>query len=369
MLIEISKDAAEIAAQNEHALHAIEDLGGAGARGEHLVIARRDVLKALVVLTDISERTRGYFRRVAGRYSELGALFNGFVERILVTAEGGIVRDDLGWKVPLGALVREGILCRSQLVAEHGQDGDLFVEAGYDYLRGAKLASVVKLRVTVRDGGGSGVPGVFGRSVREELGPVLCIVDSDKRFPLAAVGDNARRCAAVLSNPPPWVARLEVLAVREVENLVPLGYLAAAYAADRYEAVETLCDLGRTCEEALIYGDIKQGMYLVRILGLPEGSAERQFWIDVSGRDVFRGRVDERCREDERCRRAPHCRCIVVPVIGDNSSRKVTDWMHSVSPQKRCEELKKSPRPWLDRWERIGELVAAWCCALPALRA
>src|SRR5262249_10646219 len=151
----------------------------------------------------------------------------------------------------------------SILLGENRDDADLYLLMGRAYA--ARLRWKLRLDAEVRGGGGSTTEREFrGASSTGRL--VLCIVYSDKRCHKGGMGSTARAPVDASSDVPRF-QHVEVLPVRELENLLPLEYLGECLSRHGNKNVGHLREaVRRVTGDWLDHADLKDGVCLLDIM-------------------------------------------------------------------------------------------------------
>jgi hypothetical protein len=224
MLIEIGLSGDEIAHLSEIEFDALENLGISAFQGHHLVGGSRQVLQRILELQGLSNRAKSAFRAANDRAMDFHALKQSISRRILATRNVLEAQfEPPQWHVPLRRFSEQIALQSPALLAENLSDARFYCELADKFRWHCKYRSLCFSAVPV--GGGGSTTSVELRE-RIETHPrfTLCIVDSDREFPEAPLGNTAASCLAVLPTDT-WHGKLKILWVRELENLLPQEWL------------------------------------------------------------------------------------------------------------------------------------------------
>lgn len=206
-------------------LEALDNLGEAGFRRDHLVLGDRAAILEILRVTDLSRRARAYFQSVATKLTTLGAIARvirpTFVDVNAISAHQGAT----GVVVPIAHFKSLHSLERALLLCEHMYDCTLAEEFSLARLRGLGLARIGRLSLRHVVGGGGGIHLTLStyQLDAETLG--VCIIDSDRAHPFDALGTTASTAKGVFEEGWKWC--LHIIEARELENLIPPEVAAA----------------------------------------------------------------------------------------------------------------------------------------------
>lgn len=208
-------------------LEALDNLGEAGFRGDHLVLGDRLALESISRLPDLSRKAKAYFASAATRMSTVGSIREKVkpvvVDPVLLVSveRGGVTR------IPLAHFADETSVNRALLLCEHMYDCEVIAELAESRLRSLGISGACKLSMKFASGGGGGTHLALRTTQRREpLSIGVCVVDSDREHPNGALGTTASACRA--SFIPVWNWKLYVINAREMENLLPPELVRAA---------------------------------------------------------------------------------------------------------------------------------------------
>lgn len=200
------------------ALLALENLAQSAANGDQLVSADRALLETLAGDSRLSDRARSYYRRMAQSVTQLGGLIEQF-DRINIRLENEDLTET-GGVVPIGVFSNASFCEKTQLLVENLTDYEVLSGLARIFL--SERYHGLQLSFRAQNGGGSTTPQVLEHLMTNASGPVLCVVDSDRKFLGAGLGDTARTTQRQARRAPQkWRLTFHVLSVRELENLVP----------------------------------------------------------------------------------------------------------------------------------------------------
>lgn len=239
MLIDLHDDVgdglAELTARPA-AVDALRCLALAHHEGKHFVTGNRGVLDALGRCRALGDASQAMYRHASRRLSDGHQLRARLRARIVVraTLEPGAPRvsehpDKLVFTAPIADFVDSSRIQASRVLGENLDDAKIYCAAAAAYLhRFGARDLVAHLRA---HGGGGGTTAELFEAHSSET-PVLCIVDSDRKSAMAALGTTARavqQARARIHRRPTFVAAdARVLGCHELENLIPAGLAIAA---------------------------------------------------------------------------------------------------------------------------------------------
>jgi hypothetical protein len=234
MLIEISNNI-NFNNLNDDEVAAFDCLAHAFNDGHHIVIAEPAVLDLLASLVKLSERGRATYRRISNRFSFVGGLSQLVTCKIVVGNFNNVhlVKSQCGTNdvinVPL-LEVSTGFLSPTALMLEDVNDKDTYEMILNWFLVHEKGFSNVedKYRFSFRNGGGIRIADNFEHFVKNEQGLLLCIVDTDRKFPADNLGGTASAVKNVYNQGYPK-SNLLLLDVHERENLIPFSVFKGIY--------------------------------------------------------------------------------------------------------------------------------------------
>ena len=285
-----------------------------------------------------------------------GPKFNG---RMCADARQHIIRADI---LHFADYERVG---RTVLVAENLTDAKLYQILGKALVTAKGWQWGVELEL--RGGGGHTIGGVFAEVVRDGR-LALGLADSDREFPplahqhhdrRAGLGDTAK--ALLDAAPEHCIQHAHVIHARDLENLLPFTVYEEALAPHRNSPSmpEQLQALDRAVPQHRLpwraYADLKAGLRLVDVQGLPDGDYER-FWAEVA-----RAAGRDRCRDPAGCRAAGKCDCYVVEGLGPKALERALAWLRGESLERLARMLDLEGDPQM---EALCVKIAAWGSAL-----
>lgn len=330
---------------------ALIELGEAGYKSRHVVGCSRQVARMLSARSELSDRSRAYFRRIYGEYTQLGSVFSR-PESIIIDLEvveplqiGGV------WRVPLGLFSEEIFSSSCVVVCENDTDFEIYEHLARFWMRSERPDCVVS--AVSRAGHGGSTSTVIRRVALDPNPLYLCIVDSDRNVVLGGEGPTARgvRRAWVES----WRGLLKVLECRELENALPIGASIKCEQLNRRSSVvlEALSDVDEDIREFACH---KVGERLCRFHDVDSSAAghgrTKAGLLSTShAHDGFR-LCGVQCGD---------CDCAVVPELGEGFLSRFADWLRSSASKRDL----PPPSQWSDSLRDAVEAFAIMSIALP----
>ena len=269
------------------------------------------------------------------------------------------------------------------LLAENLHDIYLFHHI-LDYYRRLKSFVAVPSVYYPILGGGSTTKDVYKHEIDIGKSLVVCIVDSDKHYPKASIGDTAKQVRKVEQDTKPYNSCCYVMEnVLEIENLVPIC-IYESYAknhkelAEAYEAVNAIW---KKDPKMLDFYDFKEGvtpLYLVdsnpdnncRNVAIAARSeldevinAKECEWQKLKEdldkmtylRSQEKDRIFKKCKKED----------CYIPGFGKNILEHIIEEHKNELAEIVPEDLSEAQK---QEYEEIGKLLYNWTCALYPMR-
>jgi len=302
---------------NEVAISALNCLGDAAFYGRHIVLGPRPLLTRLASHADLSRSARGYYKWMAGAFTQFGGLVSQV--NFLIADAGAFAPSVNGsqWSVPLSLFSDPDFLTVAELICENNSDFEVYDQLARLYAKRELPGCQVRLRS--RPGGGNTTSQVLA-SAMTSPGPVsLCLVDSDRDLVLGAAGATAKRCMDVYEES--WRINLHVLDGRELENLVPVDVMVRVLEGERVDTsvVEKFSLVHR---DLALFACLKTGEQVCRFhaIGTGYGGYQRtKIALGATARshDAFASCGDE-CSSHG---------CVIIPKLGEDFLAKLGRWL------------------------------------------
>lgn len=255
---------------------ALENLLQAHLNGWHVLVLSRAVARTLALNPNFSSRQKSVLvddllPRTALRFGELRAV------PYSLTCVPDAAAEQIG---PSGAELHlqrfadPDASMKSRLLVEHfAYDGNVLLHFTRAVAKKNKLRA--PLNIEVLHGGGGDLAANYAACL-PDVRPAVCIGDSDRSFVGGPIGETAR---SLMQHPQInqfGTVRYEVLACRELENLLPLSFLYEVYEDD--PAIQQLilrfrsfCDTQHrpTVDSVLQFIDFKSGFTASKVRSFP----------------------------------------------------------------------------------------------------
>lgn len=233
-------------------------------------------------------------------------------------------------------------------------------------------------------GGGSSIAHVYENEIREGRAFVLCVTDSDKKYPGAEVGDTGKNVQKMDEKyQHPYQAYYYIMQdVTEMENLIPWSiidkYANESNDPEIKQRVQQIKQIKEVNDSYLSYFDYKEGIAQTKEIE----PAVLQHQMDVL--KVIDPMIAERMQKDEELWQNQKQHFINSGLTNDANEaekmikyiRKKTKYIHGI-----CENILENvivnhpdelsnitktdlTKDQLNEYERIGELAYSWTCCL-----
>jgi len=373
MLLQIDHSVVELFNSNQDTERDRISLGNlalAQFEGSHRIFAKRDELKYLLQLPFLSPQHKAALTRAYQSVSQTGTLiykvqtYGRVVASVLEIPESTTENDQRIITFPLQWFDRTERIQPSVLLGEHLSDTEVYWLMGEV---GALLATggYLAIKADQWPGGGGASAAVLAHLAG--LGKLcLCIADSDKASPTGSIGGTARALQQFSNTTEFPLIELAATTGRDLENALPDSFYISRYSNHpKHSKISQLLGRLTDLEEYDIRShiDIEKGLALYDIWKCPTHAAERIFWIDKldtllsaqgHSRDDFQCLTPECCFHEKR----HECECVVV----EGNTSNILDDFTALYPRKSPHTLKTTVDV-RGEWERLGLIVASWCCA------
>lgn len=350
-------------ATDHDSCHGISAIFDAVYRGEHYAVGARDTLAALAKNHNLSPVTRATIATVQTNLPTLGAINTQISRRIRVThGEAVTLRrvNPTEWEAPLKEIGIYGIR-KALLLTENLDDAKAYEHAAKQYQVSMKMPGQVALERA--GGGGSTTPDAFENHAKIEKRWSLCITDSDRLCPKGTMDTTAKKCNDI-ANDDSIVASHVDLIVREIENMLPIAFLAKAIPPTHQELWDWHMDkLFRLRSDAHYYCDIKNGITLRKIFSYPANTPARVYWDSVTTDLKEATALTSECIDIRECMQNQDvpCQCYVANGFGAKMLDSVIEQLDSQSAHQAEKLTRRDPNRTL--WMNIGCFVFEWGCA------
>ncbi|MDU1538290.1 MAG: hypothetical protein E6902_01610 [Paeniclostridium sordellii] len=276
MLIEIDSSLKEYIENNISKLNEtskeieiIEEIARAYSNKRHIIIAKRSVLLYFSKLDILEKKVRSIYTDLYSRSAQYKVYKKTFVEYIKVTSnEYGFRKVEEGnqfiYEVPIDYFNNHKFLRESVLVTENLRDAWVYKSMTKKYI---KQVVDINLDINLEEmpGGGNDLSIAYENKIKENR-LVICIADSDRKYPEDTIGDTARYAWNIYENhKSDKIIYMHKLGVREKENLIPPSFYMLCTNGINTESLKNLMKLellNNSKSEFLKYVDIKDGVEL-----------------------------------------------------------------------------------------------------------
>ena len=212
----------------------IKEIARAHERGIHFVSGQRDALRAISEMPDLDGSDRALFKRLTNNCT-IDANIKENVSTFLMIVnkvEAAILmkkaqNDRTYWEAPITTFGKsEAQINQAMLLAEDLNDAIVYSHAAKLYMSDKKYNFKISLEQI--NGGGCNIHKSLECAIAKNERWCLCITDSDRISPEGDLSDSSKSCNQVIERYPHYIISHTVLAVREIENLIPISLLEKA---------------------------------------------------------------------------------------------------------------------------------------------
>lgn len=364
MIIELSADFSEFSASDWAPYHgAIENLIVAHGQGWHLFSPARGAASSILNGCALSLTQRQIFEhRVFSRMAVLSGQAKAAHLTILANVNGreGHTSRNNQVGVPLQIFSDPRNCAPSKLITENASTDGRVLELLAN-LMARELGYGSPLQFELVHGGGGTTATCYGAACGSGQ-PALCVVDSDRKYPGAPLGETARQVELLNGSEISPATRFFTLPVRELENALPLSVWLDVYSANaevrarverllRY-AKRRVIERVQDERNVLDYFDFKSGLKRGDVAKIPDAArpAFVRFAQIVSHHDRTKG--DYTDKSDTT---------LIHPGVADAALSQFVSYLEGPVPLGRkvvAQKIQKSPLwNWL---EGLLKLVLAY---------
>ena len=342
---------------------AIENIAISAIEGKHILIGNRELLNRIAQFPFISRLSSASIMKCKQQlpeYARLQHLASDFIQishdchaHVTVSNNQRIIN------LPIKSFNDSSIIQETILLGENLIDSTFFEIVAETFAFINKFGSL-KLRSEKRLGGGSTTPEVYKHIQDGNNRFCLCIIDSDKMYPLSNPGIIANKIQDIDDDNRP-ISRCIFLSCREAENMLSCKQLQLPLSCNdvRYNALERFTIIEQCNPEARFYIDIKQGLRFKDVFKFTKDHPFRQFWITCITDICRQNGIRYSCLDSDDCFwEDDNCECTIMPGFGDDILEQVLDKLKYYSANKVSEMISG---PVNDEWDRIGQIVFSWC--------
>ncbi len=281
MIIELAGAFASLDADGWMPYHsAVEHLIQAHGQGSHIFAPSREIIESIERGCELSRTQKDILRYyIKERITNILSQAKSADITMLCVPDGLAPRSDRRNQiiVPLSNFLELENCGPSRLVTENSKvDGKFLTSLANE--AGRNLGYTMRVSLELVHGGGDTTAKCF-EEVCQSSRPVICFVDSDKRFFDDSLGTTAKkvmRCKNQNNHP---AAYTFVMPVRELENAIPISMLFEVYDKDPgviakltnlVSFMRRARDTGVDYHSVLNFIDHKKGMTVADVARLPE---------------------------------------------------------------------------------------------------
>ncbi|WP_195945606.1 hypothetical protein [Paraclostridium bifermentans] len=276
MLIEIDISLKEYIEKNisklnesSEEIEVIENIARSYSEKRHIIIAKRSILLYFSKLDLLEKKVRSIYTDLYSRSAQYKVYKSVFVEYIKILSNEYSFRkvkenSQCIYEVPINYFNDNRFLRESVLVTENLRDAWLYKSMTKKYI---KQVMQINLDINLEEmnGGGNDLSIAYENKIKENR-LVVCVADSDKRYPNSTIGDTARYATNIYKNYDSYrITYMHKLGVREKENLIPPSFYLLCTNGINIESLKNLVELevlNNSSSEFLKYIDIKDGIEL-----------------------------------------------------------------------------------------------------------
>ncbi|MBW5804940.1 hypothetical protein FOZ70_09295 [Burkholderia sp. COPS] len=368
MLFYLTESLEAVVQKNPGALQDfVEDLFSARRRGRHIIYASEKTLDTLWSIPGLSDRAKQTISSVKSRQRGKRALFKSVPGYIEVVSDGDwrkqVVGSQIVVRVPLSMLNKDTLFNDPVLLVENESDGQFFKLIG-EYLESRRCVSGgLKLAFDVQAAGGSETPKKYKKLKDEKRRFVLCVVDSDKDHPGAALGANV--AAPIFEHERDSISPfsdVKILECYSIENIVPPSLIHEAQAKKGVN-VEGV----RWFKDASTLASIPAGAYAplkgpLKCSILKVADSKGGYWIENINSLEKKDEVCKHWGEWHRCKNT----CNLYEPIGKKTLVEVLSLFDEDEAKRRAQyehSLTSIPSRIMSEWKEVGAYIVRWGCA------
>lgn len=245
----------------------IEEIARSHFNNNHIIIAKKEVSKYFSKLKLLEKKVNTIYNTIHQRsaeYKMYKKLISQYVRILSDEFEFNLKDEDdkLIYEIPLSYLRKKTFLRESVLVTENLRDARLYKTMAKKYIKEVYKTNIV-VKLEEMNGGGNDLYSAYENKINENRF-VICIADSDKKYPQGNIGDTCRRAIEVYNKyKENKVIHMYTLGVREKENLIPPSFYMLCSKGVNRDSLKKLIILeakDNPNSEFLKYLDIKDGV-------------------------------------------------------------------------------------------------------------
>lgn len=286
MLIEICPDV-DFSSLSEEEIHVLDLIAESHQSGNHLIGGDVASLEFLSAWEKLTPRSRSIYKKLKLRWVQLGSLYNLARISVVIGHYDSIEFSSKGErriiKFPF-SLVNMNFLIPTTLMLEDTNDEDMYkLILNWYLVVGNSIGDISGIyNYRLQSGNGIRTAANFKHFIENNLNLILCVLDTDRKYPGDILGATAEKASALEPSP---LGKLLVLDVHERENLIPYSIYEKIHeehgAADG-QLRQSFVFLAHIHEnfEAFRYLDIKSG-FVCRNFNSVEKENMKNYWLPL----------------------------------------------------------------------------------------
>lgn len=283
MLIEIDESLKKYIEENISKLNesskeieTLEEIARSYYKEKHIIIGKREVLLYFSKLHLLGQKVRNIYNNLYNNVSQYYKVYkNQFIVYVKILSNENQFKKTIEdnkhvYEVPIEYFYDNAFLTETALVTENLRDAWLYKAMVKKYIK-ETIDINLQIELEYINGGGADSYTTYEEEIKKNK-LVLCIVDSDKKFPQDKIGNTAKNVDSIYKKyEKNKITRVYKLGVREKENLVPPSFYILCTHTGNDKALKRLLNIEKEGAEAcefLKYMDMKHG---IKIDTLKEG--------------------------------------------------------------------------------------------------
>ena len=356
------------------ALETLSRIATARRKGRHLVSGSRSTLQSLSECEHLPRSARSTYLTLLRQLTQIKHLLDKIKMKVVVVSGTGVFtkseqEGNVNISISVDNLDMFSLDTETRLLCEHLVDTKFYIKATQCYQSWASYMTGIPISFRESMGGGNTTADVY-RQYKIDNEICLCILDSDKKFSCDTIGDTARRALRVdqtVNNN--GLCSIEVIAHRELENLVPIKLLDLAIPKCRTKE-PVINDYYNFIDDSdsdyRMYLDIKKGLKLSH-LTLPDNNDLKVYWGQFNNSRNFDSQeISRGCIDEIRCQSIENCSCLVINGLGEQILSRAIVEAEKHSLPKLAEMF---PAYLKADWEALAQTIFAWGCVGHKIRA
>jgi hypothetical protein len=263
MIIEIDNSCLE--KTDQVFIEAIDTLAIDRSKQKNFIFAETHILKQISLIDGLSNLAKRVFESLSKKAAESKGIYNfsQYIIRIVNKPLNPVthLNGKTIFQVSLEDIRNKEYTCLPLFVVENLVDAKFYELLTMAFLIGKHGRLPSPMKYDVRHGGGSTTASVLDELRKTAKYSILCVVDSDKRFPLDTLGETAKNIDRLNIDTEREFILCYTLGVREAENLLPWEWMKTIVAEKRKLESEScvITNLFQENPECQHYYDLKDG--------------------------------------------------------------------------------------------------------------